>query len=512
MATNEQVKRVIPTGGTDTNALYIEVKVFLEGVEVPHTSCAVSYGIDSPPTCTITIPANSFLRSLPETTKVLVIFKDLLPDPVSNEYEWRVLFDGELSGFSYAISPNGADMSLSAIHTSAYLTLMQLVNQAATEYIYNRAPDILGEFISLTTAGQSKASITFVTKLLEEYVTKDDSPVKTMGDLTYLMLRNLLEAYKDKGGPVAAWYWDKLGPGIHGYKILDRMYGITNAIKQLPIMDPEFGAGDNISPSYARQVDGVKRTITSDERKDLEEYSKSLSTSDAELCKQVATALIETGVEGDYDGINWNDQDGNFSIGISQWHNDGKSFRARHLLELIAASNNDAKAFVTATNRADVERMGGEKKFKEILSSKEGQAAQRKLLMEDVVTYVHRAREIGITDPRAIVYAATWMPCGARPDAGGWNVGSFIVEYSNRYDINDPNQLYLMFSREFHGGNVQGAAMDYGSRPMAALNYVQVNVKTQKKEEVKPEPTVPVTYLNSKLSEKYTPQVEQTQR
>ena len=156
--------------------------------------------------------------------------------------------------------------------------------------------------------------------------------------------------------------------------------------------------------------------------------------------------------------------------------------------------------------------MGGEKKFKEILSSKEGQAAQRKLLMEDVVTYVHRAREIGITDPRAIVYAATWMPCGARPDAGGWNVGSFIVEYSNRYDINDPNQLYLMFSREFHGGNVQGAAMDYGSRPMAALNYVQVNVKTQKKEEVKPEPTVPVTYLNSKLSEKYTPQVEQTQR
>lgn len=69
-----------PQGYTDTDVFYVEVKVFLEGVQVPHSAAAVSYGVSQPPSATVTIPAASFMRDLPETTKVHIIYKDLLPD------------------------------------------------------------------------------------------------------------------------------------------------------------------------------------------------------------------------------------------------------------------------------------------------------------------------------------------------------------------------------------------------------------------------------------------------
>ena len=105
-----------PQSFTDTNVFYVDTKVFLEGVQVPHSAAAVSYGVTSPPSATITVPAASFMRDLPETTKVHIIYKDLMPDS-NGVYKWRLLFDGELSAISYSIDSSGAYLTIHAIHS-----------------------------------------------------------------------------------------------------------------------------------------------------------------------------------------------------------------------------------------------------------------------------------------------------------------------------------------------------------------------------------------------------------
>lgn len=227
-----------PQGYTDTDVFYVEVKVFLEGVQVPHSSAAVSYGVTSPPSATITIPAASFMRDLPETTKIHVIYKDLMPDS-TGVYKWRLLFDGELSAISYSIDATGAYMTLHAIHSSAYLTLMQIINQAAAQYLYMRDYEMIGQTVFKTIAGMNKVQISQVGKIIEgkEY--------KSMADLAYRILRQILEGYKDASA-VSKWYWAKLGNDPNGYKILNRIYGVSDTAKNAALLPADL-EGKNYS-------------------------------------------------------------------------------------------------------------------------------------------------------------------------------------------------------------------------------------------------------------------------
>ena len=115
---NQEETNSGPGDSPDTNVFFLDTKVFLEGVQIPHSSVAVSYGISAPPTCTIVLQASSFLRDLPETTKIHIIYRDLLPDS-TGAYKYRLLFDGELSGISYSIDPSGAQMTITGIHSTA---------------------------------------------------------------------------------------------------------------------------------------------------------------------------------------------------------------------------------------------------------------------------------------------------------------------------------------------------------------------------------------------------------
>ena len=209
--------------GVDSSVYYLDVKVFLEGVQVPHASAAISYGIDSPPSCTLTIPAASFLRELPETTKVLVIFKDLVADS-SGVYQWRVIFDGELSGLGYAINPNGASITLHAIHTTAYLSLMQLMTLDAQQYLYTPQVAMLGNMTMATMGGFSKVDNDFIPEIIK------GKHYSSMADLIYLILKTILVGYKDSSS-VSKWYYNKLGDVVGGYKILQRIYGVSDTAK-----------------------------------------------------------------------------------------------------------------------------------------------------------------------------------------------------------------------------------------------------------------------------------------
>lgn len=242
-----------PQGYTDSDVFYVEVKVFLEGVQVPHSSAAVSYGTNNPPSATITIPAASFLRDLPETTKVHIIYKDLMPDS-SGVYKWRLLFDGELEGLSYSIDSTGAYITLHAFHSSAYLTIMQIINQAAAQYLYMREYEMIGQTVFKTQAGMNKIQISQINKIIE---TKE---YKSMADLTYKILRQLLEGYKDTSA-VSKWYWSKLGNDKNGFKILKRIYGVSDTAKNSGLLPPEL-VGQNSAASSSNSTSNITPDAT----------------------------------------------------------------------------------------------------------------------------------------------------------------------------------------------------------------------------------------------------------
>ena len=227
---SEPAKVGSTASGSDTNVFYVDVKVFLEGVQVPHMQAAVSYGIDSPPTATIVIPAAQFLRNIPETTKVLITFKDLLPD-ANGVYKWRVLFDGEVSGIGYSIDSKGATLSLTALHSTAYLTLLQLMTAPVRSYIYSEDPDSLVGNTTLwsTTAVGSSNNVTFLNAVLKDIKSKDPK-IKSMADIVYIILRNVIEGLKDSAA-VARWMWKYLGNEPSGLKLLTRIYGVSQDAK-----------------------------------------------------------------------------------------------------------------------------------------------------------------------------------------------------------------------------------------------------------------------------------------
>lgn len=244
---------ILPGYGDDTNVFYVDVKVFLEGVQVPHSQAAVSYGIDSPPTATLVIPAAQFLRNIPETTKVLIVFRDLLPDS-TGEYKWRVLFDGELSGISYSIDSTGATMNLTAIHSTAYLTLIQLMNVPVRDYIYNSKPEanVGGLTLWQSQPGASQTEIKFLEALLNDL--KGDTPsVKSMADIVYILLRNIIEGHKDSAA-VARWMWLYLGNNPGGLKLLRRIYGVSDAGKDDKFLSKEALPGALVNATVMNSI------------------------------------------------------------------------------------------------------------------------------------------------------------------------------------------------------------------------------------------------------------------
>lgn len=231
----EAKKELAKYTDTATDVFYLDVKVFLEGVQVPHAQIGVSYGITNPASCTITLPANAFLRMLPGTTKILIIFRDLMPD-IDGKVKYRVLFDGELSSISYSIDPTGAYVTLSGIHSTAYLTSMQLLFQDVKNYLMCTDYAMLGNSVTFqTAAGFNKAQI----KILGEIFKEKASSLHSMADVAYLLVRFFLEHNKGSANESSAskWYYSKLGNTPGGHKILKRIFGVADGAKTVALND-----------------------------------------------------------------------------------------------------------------------------------------------------------------------------------------------------------------------------------------------------------------------------------
>lgn len=96
--------------------------LYLNGIEVPCSNATVSYGVGVIPEATISFPPHRLLHRLGAEDKVEVVlfYLDDLADPENPEF--RLLFEGELLGWSYTASAHGRQMTFNAVADIAIFT------------------------------------------------------------------------------------------------------------------------------------------------------------------------------------------------------------------------------------------------------------------------------------------------------------------------------------------------------------------------------------------------------
>lgn len=226
------------SGDSIDNVFYVQYAVFLEGIEVPCSNVAISYGINGIPACEVTMPASKLLRDLPQTTKIAVFFKDLVPND-KGIYEWRLLFDGEYSGHGYAVAPNGASITLTFMHNAAHMHSMQLMTMDMTEFwLMGGNQYSAGGAVLVSTIGFNKPTKTILKSLLDE---KNASNFKSMADIVYTLVRTTIADVKNT--PTGKYFKAKFGDDVvdneGGYKLLRRFFGISDSTRAMVIPEAQ---------------------------------------------------------------------------------------------------------------------------------------------------------------------------------------------------------------------------------------------------------------------------------
>ena len=224
----------------NSNEFFMEYLVMLEGIQVQCNSISVSYGIDTPPTCTLVLPASNLIRDLPENTKIHIFFRDLLPNS-EGKHEWRLLFDGEFSGWSYNTDPSSATISINGIHATLHLNLMQLITLDIAQFLYFNANSIVGQAVIPSLNGKNGIQTTIIKNLLSAKC------YESMVDIAYALVRSVIEATSLTA--TGKFYKELLGEQPKGLKILRRFFGVSDKAKKAPVATPDFKPGGGSSSS-----------------------------------------------------------------------------------------------------------------------------------------------------------------------------------------------------------------------------------------------------------------------
>ena len=96
--------------------------VYVNGIEIPCTSVNVSYGVGMIPEASLSFPPHKLLHRLgtEDRVEVVVFYLDDLANPTKPEF--RLLFEGEIIGWSYTSSSSGRQMTFNAIADIAIFT------------------------------------------------------------------------------------------------------------------------------------------------------------------------------------------------------------------------------------------------------------------------------------------------------------------------------------------------------------------------------------------------------
>ena len=152
------------------------------------------------------------------------------------------------------------------------------------------------------------------------------------------------------------------------------------------------------------------------------------------LAKEIADGIIATGVEGGFDSVSCSTAGNYPSMGVSQW----EGARGDNLLSWI-----DAGRKFMGRSYQDIVDAGELYELKHVLSSPQGQHAQREILAYDCLDYVDVLMPL-ISDSKCVIYAGIWCP-----------TSTMVVEIfvKNRikwgYDVNSLSKLRDVFREQY---------------------------------------------------------------
>jgi hypothetical protein len=114
----------IPSGNANTDIVYQEIKLYIEGVQVPFQSISVSQAIGTYPSATISVPPQAGLMDIARyyQPKVHIFYTDL------NTGGDRLLFWGHINAVNYRRSrtPASTYIEFSCVHKNALMRLVSL--------------------------------------------------------------------------------------------------------------------------------------------------------------------------------------------------------------------------------------------------------------------------------------------------------------------------------------------------------------------------------------------------
>jgi len=104
----------------------VRLQLFIEGVELPINSITVHAQINSPATATITMPPIPALRHIGPRAAVAVFFYDSEEESESEDRKWKLLYDGEIVGYSVSKSAMDRHFVFHCLDISNYWNTQKL--------------------------------------------------------------------------------------------------------------------------------------------------------------------------------------------------------------------------------------------------------------------------------------------------------------------------------------------------------------------------------------------------
>ena len=155
----------------------------------------------------------------------------------------------------------------------------------------------------------------------------------------------------------------------------------------------------------------------------------------AEMGRQIARGIAETGIEGAYDSVTCSTGGDRPSIGISQWEGE----RADALLRSITGGADFAGRPYT-----ELAASGQLQRLRCLMGSPAGRAAQQKQLAIDCRSYAERLCGIGgLTAAAPVVYAGMWCPTSV------YVVEAFLRQRVSVAERGDLDGLHRRFREDY---------------------------------------------------------------
>lgn len=174
------------------------------------------------------------------------------------------------------------------------------------------------------------------------------------------------------------------------------------------------------------------------------------------LAKEIADGIIATGVEGGFDSVSCSTAGNYPSIGVSQWEGP----RGDNLLSWI-----DAGRKFIGRSYSDIIEAGELYELKHVLSSPQGQHAQRETLASDCLAYADVLMPL-LSDSKCVIYAGIWCPTS---DAV---VKVFLQNRIRRgNDVNNLWTLSELFRQEYYKAAGVGEVYRQGYANRAKNTY-----------------------------------------